>query len=360
MGDVCAPKKNIIRAKSNFKPSDEIQYIDISSIDNMQFKIVDYTPYIFSDAPSRAQQVVQAGDIVISLVRPNLKNIALVNEDRNDLVASSGFCVLRSETINKGYLFHFIKSDTFTNYLLTRVSGANYPAVREEDIKDYRLPVPSMEEQEAIVAELDEINEAIAAMQQQVADLDTLAQSTFYDMFGDPEKNPFGYDTLRLDELCLLKAGKAIKANQLSETSDGRYPCFGGNGIRGYIEVFSHDGIYPIIGRQGALCGNINLARGQFYATEHAVVVSPLKDLVSLWLFYALKQMHLEQYAHGVAQPGLSVKDLNPLPLYYPPLALQQEFAAKVEAMESAKAEINAQISDLQTLLASRMDYYFD
>lgn len=240
------------------------------------------------------------------------------------------------------------------------ITGLAQPQITRQNLKELIVPIPSIGEQEAIVAELDEINEAIAALQQQVADLDTLAQSTFYTMFGEPEKNPFGFSTYPLSELCLLKAGKAIKANQLSDKKENRYPCYGGNGVRGFIETYSHSGIYPIIGRQGALCGNINLAQGKFYATEHAVVASPIKEMNALWLYFALQFMHLEKYAHGVAQPGLSVKDLNPLIMYYPALALQQEFAEKVEAIESAKAEINAQIAEMQTLLASRMDYYFD
>lgn len=257
-------------------------------------------------------------------------------------------------------VYYFSSIDFKRNIARIRKDAVNQSSFTTSDLKNIHIPVPPMAEQQAIVAELDEINEAIAEMQQQIADLDMLAQATFYDMFGDPEKNPYGYESMPLENMCLLKAGKAVKANQLSDKPEGRYPCFGGNGIRGYIENYSHNGIYPIIGRQGALCGNINLAKGQFYATEHAVVVSPIKRLAPLWLFYALQQMHLEQYAHGVAQPGLSVKDLNPLDLYYPPLSLQQEFAAKVEAIESAKAELNAQIAEMQTLLASRMDYYFD
>ncbi len=228
-------------------------------------------------------------------------------------------------------------------------------------LKENYIPVPPMGEQEAIVAELDEINSAIDELKLQVADLGTLAQATFYDMFGDPVANPKAWPVKKLGEVCFLKAGKNIKASELSQKpSEGLYPCYGGNGIRGYIAKKSHEGCFPIIGRQGALCGNVVLATGSFYATEHAVVCQPLEELNTIFLFFALKEMNLNQYAKGVAQPGLAVSSITPLFLPIPPMPLQQEFAARVKAIEEAKAELKAQMADMQALLASRMQYWFD
>lgn len=236
--------------------------------------------------------------------------------------------------------------------------------IRNLNFKAYKsleIPVPPMGEQEAIVAELDEINSAVDELKLQVADLGTLAQATFYDMFGDPVTNPKAWPVKKLGEVCFLKAGKNIKASELSQKpSEGLYPCYGGNGIRGYIAKKSHEGCFPIIGRQGALCGNVVLATGSFYATEHAVVCQPLEELNTIFLFFALKEMNLNQYAKGVAQPGLAVSSITPLFLPIPPMPLQQEFAARVKAIEEAKAELKAQMADMQALLASRMQYWFD
>ena len=131
------------------------------------------------------------------------------------------------------------------------------------------------------------------------------------------------------------------------------------HGIRGYIDKYSHDGEFPIVGRQGALCGNVNFAKGKFYATEHAVVVSPQLKISTKWLYNALIYMNLGQYAHGVAQPGLSVKDLLPIAFPLPPLPLQQSFASKIEAIERQKALIQQSITEAETLFNSRMDYWF-
>ena len=222
------------------------------------------------------------------------------------------------------------------------------------------IPVPPLSEQQRIVSELDLLSSIIEKKKAQLKEYDKLAQSIFYDMFGDPVENPKGWEVKKLGDVCALKAGKAIKASELKDKADNLFPCYGGNGIRGYIDKISHETDLPIIGRQGALCGNVNYAIAPFYATEHAVVVSPTIELESKWLYYVLKYLRLEQYAHGVAQPGIAVNDLNPIFLPLPPLPLQQSFASKIEAIERQKALIQQSITETETLFNSRMDYYFD
>jgi len=109
LGEVCAPKTDILRANKLFGKDDVIEYIDISSIDNSAHYITQPTSYLFHEAPSRAQQKVEQGDILYSLVRPNLKNIAVVTSSNTEkYVASSGFCVLRSKDIDNRYLYHLV------------------------------------------------------------------------------------------------------------------------------------------------------------------------------------------------------------------------------------------------------------
>ena len=113
-------------------------------------------------------------------------------------------------------------------------------------------------------------------------------------MFGNPIINNKGWSTELLGEICELKAGKNIKSNEIHNVnSKGLYPCYGGNGLRGYVENYSHEGNINIIGRQGALCGNVKYARGKFYATEHAVVTKPKININDYWLHFALKELDL-------------------------------------------------------------------
>lgn len=155
----------------------------------------------------------------------------------------------------------------------------------------------------------------------------------------------------KLGEVCLLKAGKFVSANDISpEYNKGLYPCFGGNGIRGYVADYTHDGEFPLIGRQGALCGNVNLAFGKFHATEHAVVVQPKIEMNVHWLYYALNAMNLGQYATGAAQPGLAVSKLETLSIEIPNISEQNKIAQtlyKVEQLVNFRKQQLAKLDEL-------------
>ena len=276
---------------------------------------------------------------------------------KRDCYVVSHLAIITPKTINSSFLNYYLRH--YKPYSLVQDSA--YPSISLKDIENLHIQCPNLNIQVQIVSELDQLSSVIEKHKSQLKELNKLAQSVFYDMFGDPDNNPKNFEIRTIDKVCSLKAGKAIKAEELSNCySEKSYPCYGGNGIRGYINKYSHDGTYPIIGRQGALCGNVNLACGQFYATEHAVVVMPIININTLWLYYVLLSMRLGQYAHGVAQPGLSVKDLNPLSMILPPLSLQQEFAAKIEAIETMKAKIRQSLTETEQLFNSRMDYYFN
>jgi len=150
----------------------------------------------------------------------------------------------------------------------------------------------------------------------------------------------------KLRDICSMKAGKFVKASQIEpDKEEGLYPCYGGNGLRGYVQTFTHNGTYSIIGRQGALCGNITFVKDKFHATEHAVVVTPTIELDTKWLYHKLVIMNLNQYATGVAQPGLSVKNLEPIDIEIPNLDTQKEIVQKIEILE-------AKISKAKTIIA--------
>jgi type I restriction enzyme S subunit len=124
-------------------------------------------------------------------------------------------------------------------------------------------------------------------------------------------KNDGDWEEKLLKDACQMQAGKFINASEIKENkSDDLFPCYGGNGLRGYTKSYTHIGKYSLIGRQGALCGNITLAKEKFHATEHAVVATPKEEVDTDWLYYKLILLNLNQYATGQAQPGLSVDNL--------------------------------------------------
>ena len=165
----------------------------------------------------------------------------------------------------------------------------------------------------------------------------------------------------KLGEVCLLKAGKFVSANDISpEYNKGLYPCFGGNGIRGYVADYTHDGEFPLIGRQGALCGNVNLAFGKFHATEHAVVVQPKIEMNVHWLYYALNAMNLGQYATGAAQPGLAVSKLETLSIEIPNISEQNKIAQTLYKVEQLVNFRKQQLAKLDELVKAQFANTFE
>ena len=146
-----------------------------------------------------------------------------------------------------------------------------------------------------------------------------------------------------IGELFQLQAGKFIEAPQISTCKDAThiYPCYGSNGLRGYVESYNRDGLFPIIGRQGALCGNINIAEGKFYATEHAVVVETFANIDIQLFVYFLIQLNLNQYATATAQPGLAVKTINEVPIPLPPINEQHRISMAIEKSLDTLSEID-------------------
>lgn len=145
IGDVV--DRNISRVSKVFKQTDEIQYLDISSIDNTTKSVTKLTKYILKDAPSRAQYVLKEGDIVYSTVRPNLQNIAINRSEDKNVVGSTGFCILRCKEVTSGYMWGVVTGAKFTEEMVSRTNGSNYPAVNDKTIYAYKIPIAPIEQQ---------------------------------------------------------------------------------------------------------------------------------------------------------------------------------------------------------------------
>jgi len=143
-----------------------------------------------------------------------------------------------------------------------------------------------------------------------------------------------------------LKSGESITADSIAES--GEYSVFGGNGIRGYTSAYTHSGKYVLIGRQGALCGNINYASGQFWASEHAIVVAVEGKAEVRWLGELLRSMDLNQYSQSAAQPGIAVEVIANLEIPVPPPYEQRAIA---DYLDRETARIDALVAAKQRLL---------
>lgn len=169
------------------------------------------------------------------------------------------------------------------------------------------------------------------------------------------------WETKNIASVASLKAGSSIDTSQeISYPSQGYYPCYGGNGLRGYVRDYTHDGIYNIIGRQGALCGNVKMVTGKFHATEHAVVVTPTKQLDPYFLFNVLTKANINQYATGVAQPGLSVQNVNKsLFINIPDFDEQKAIGAYFQHLDSLIQSTTKKIESLKQVKVASLQSMF-
>lgn len=164
LGEVCLPTE---RRDPTKNPSTYFVYVDISAIDNTVGKIVSPKEILGQHAPSRARKVIRAGDVIFATTRPYLKNIALVPPDLDGQICSTGFCVIRAnrEFAEPEFLFHLCRSDSVTDQLTaSKMRGASYPAVTDNDVYNTLIPLPALEEQRRIVAYLDQVQQQVTAL----------------------------------------------------------------------------------------------------------------------------------------------------------------------------------------------------
>lgn len=246
------------------------------------------------------------------------------------------------------------------------------PGVRSNlsstDLLNLPLLYPSIVEQKAIATYLDKatakIDEAIVQQQKMIDLLNERKQIIINNAVTkglNPDapmkdsgvewigKIPEHWEVRKLKHIAKLKSGDTISSDSFTE--DG-FPVYGGNGFRGYTNRFTNDGEYVLIGRQGALCGNVNYATGKFFASEHAVVVYPYDHENVAWLGEVIRASNLNQYSQSAAQPGLAVSVIENIAYPYPPekerTAIAEYLAQQMNAINAALHNIERQISLLQ------------
>ena len=278
------------------------------------------------------------GQILFGRRRAYLKKAAVAPFDG---VCSGDITVIaaKPERLLTELLPFIISNDAFFDYAMEKSAGSLSPRVKWAQLAEYEFDLPELEEQQKLANLLWAMERTRKAYQDLLIQADELVKSQFVEMFGDPILTEKDETLTALSDSCILKAGKFIKADDISDTrQDGQYPCFGGNGIRGYVSQFNQEGERPLIGRQGALCGNVQYATGRFYATEHAVVVTPKgNDINTLWLYYLLQHLKLERYATGAAQPGIAVNKLEQIRVSIPGIMAQTRFSRFARETDKSK-----------------------
>ena len=223
------------------------------------------------------------------------------------------------------------------------------------------VPVPSLPEQERIVAELDLLSGIIEKQKAQLRSLDTLAQSIFYDMFGDPEINEKRWPLKKIGEIASILDSKR-KPITKSDRKPGIYPYYGATGIQDHVESYIFDGRYMLLGEDGAKWGagdkSAYIIEGRSWVNNHAHILQ-IKDAYDVFVMYFLNISNLQQYITGAIVPKLTQAAMVEIPIIFPPLELQMSYAEKVNAIEIRKSIIEKSIKDSEILLKNSMDKYF-
>ncbi len=251
------------------------------------------------------------------------------------------------------FLYYFCLDYNFERHN----KAVTIPSLTKADLLKIDIPLPPKSTQLAIVSELDKINELIRLKKEQLKDFDNLAQSLFYEMFGDPVENEMGWNKMKWKDVLTIINGK----NQSAVVDEnGDYPIYGSGGIMGYANNWLCPEKCTIIGRKG----NINkpiFVESKFWNVDTAFGLKPNIEILSpRFLFYFCLNYNFERHNKAVTIPSLTKADLLKIDIPLPPLPLQRLFAQRIEQIEREKSEVQKSIQNLETLQASRMQYWFE
>ncbi len=276
-------------------------------------------------------------------------------------------------------LLNYIKYFLIKLDLSHCVSGATIPHIYFKDYGKAQIPVPSLSTQESIVSELDKINELISLKKEQLKDYDNLAQSIFYDMFGDPVTNDKGWEVKPLGTITKIGTGSTPN-RKVNSYYAGNNPWIKSTEVCNCIiheaeEYISDEAIketnctlYPentilmAMYGQGKTRGQIAILKIVACTNQAVAAIMPSNKFAPTFIFHHLHIMYdnIRSMARGGNQANLNLSLVKSIKTILPPLPLQQAFAKRIEAIEQQKQLISSEIKDLETLLASRMQYWFD
>lgn len=354
-------------------PAVEFRYVDISGIDRNRKTIAESHTLVGAKAPSRARKVIRKDDVLVSTVRPNLNAVAMVPEELDGEIASTGFCVLRAARglVEPRYLFYRTISADFVRALVSKVRGANYPAVSDRDIRDLEIPVPPLSEQRRIVKIFDQADQLRRLRGEADAKAGCVLPALFLKMFGDPMTNPMAWPVKRFDDICESRLGKMLDAKQ--QTGTHRRPYLRNANV--YWDRLVLDDLLEMDFREseqeqfrlkegdvliceGGEVGRAAIWNGELpncYFQKALHRARPLPDAaVSEFVVYLLWELARRGALRGATSQAtfshLTGVKLKALRVPVPPFSLQQEFADKARLL---RARVNRRGA------ASRLDLLF-
>jgi len=361
---------------------DSFEYIDISAIDSARKVILGTRTVACREAPSRARQLVRAGDILVSTVRPNLNTVARVGPEHDGATASTGLCVLRPRipAVDEAYLFHWVRSQSFIDDMTRRATGASYPAVSDRIVHSSTLPLPSLRQQHKIADTLDRADTVRAKRRAALAHLDELIQAIYLSMFEHSPGRPEWPRVIVGDFVERFEAGRNVVADnpktpaeyrvlKVSAVTSLRYdpgeskpaPLNYQPPRKHLVEpgdlLFSRANTTSLIGATAYVQQtppNMLLPDKLWRFVWHKpLLVHPL--FVRTLFHQESTRRLISALASGSSgsMKNVSQEKVLTIPVILPPLGLQREFARRVAAVEGVRERQRAHLAELDALFSS-------
>ena len=352
-----------------------------ASVRDMSKFELDTTEFCITEEAVRnsATNVLPKGTIVIS-THVGLGKICILMQDTAINQDLKGV-IFRDSSINKRFFLYWYKS--VSDHIISNGKGATVKGVTLDFMKNLRVPIVPKSEQDTIIEELDEINAMIAGRKDQLKELDLLAQSVFYEMFGDPISNPKGWELRNIADVANIKIGPFGSLLHKEDYIKGGTPLINPVHMQnGYVKVDTNFTISDekkielanyllatndiIFGRRGDIgrCALITPSEDGFLCGTGSLFLRFFIEINPIYSLWVLKSPSIAKFlfdkASGATMLNINCGIIASVPLILPPFEIQSEFAERIEAIEGQKHEIEVSICELQTLLDSRMDYWFN
>ena len=380
-GDVASFSRGLTYSKSDVAEESYNKVLRSNNIDlDTHLLNFDDVVCLKEDFMIPADKKFKKNDIFICMSNGSTKHLGKVAFIEKEIdYAFGGFMGAihpKVEEVYPKFTFYYCLSSEYRRSLASVLNGININNIKWSDLSKFPIPIPPLAEQERIVAELDLLSSIIEKKKAQLKEFDQLAQSIFYDMFGDPITNEKGWETTTIGECCVLKSGNSDANN----SSIGLLPYVkvGDMNIVGnetYINTSStfvdrEENIKNILPigttifpkRGGAILTNKKrITNVEICCDLNVMGVIPNKEKLNpLYIYFYFLKLDFSIFGKtGSTIPQINNHNIAPMKIALPPLPLQQEFAEKVEAIELQKSLIQQSIDEVQTLFDSRMDYWF-
>lgn len=373
VGQIVTGSTPSTKDESNYSPK-EYCFVKPSDLPSQGIADIEETEYFVSQVGLSKSRVLPAGSVLVSCIGSIGKIGILTKEACSNQQINA---IIPQDETDSRFIAYSVYAQRF---VLESIANAPVvPIINKTDFSKIRIGIPPKSTQFAIVSELDKINELIRLKKEQLKDFDNLAQSLFYEMFGDPVENEKGWEVKKIKDIATEKLSYGSGASAVPFNKSVRYIRI--TDINEYGEL-KDEKVSPnifdekyllaegdiLFARSGATVGKTYLHKQNEIPCIYAGYLIRLRpnELLVLpnYVYYYTKSNYYKSFICAnqrvVAQPNINAKQYGDLDIPLPPLSLQRLFAQRIEQIEREKSEVQKSIQDLETLLASRMQYWFE